>query len=204
MNKNNKETSKNKPEELCKAITFKEQNKILKTLGDEKYGYFFYFCCCTGVRICEALNIKHKDINLDKSVINITLKDSKTKKHKRQVPILPELFDGIKLYKTSKKLLFDSITDEASSKYFSRLYTSLNMDLCRHSTRHTFVSIATIVGIEPNIIKEWVGHTDVNITTQTYTHALSKGTSPIFTYIKKLKKHPLNNKKNYKISKAEG
>lgn len=176
---------KEKCDEGCHVISFADQCKILKEIDDERYLKFFYFCCCTGVRVCEALTIKTCDIDKKRRVIKIKMCDSKTKKHRREIPFLPELFKDFDL---SKKYLFDDITYEGSKQYFYKLYQKLNLDLTRHSTRHTFVSICSYVGFEPETIQQLAGHTDLKMTTETYTHALDGGSSPILKYIKKLKK----------------
>ena len=137
--------------------------------------------------------------------------DTKTKKHKRSVPYLPELFevhttllarkkpavsphlgaghDEEKRVPENKqqKYLFEDITDDSSKQYFCALYKDLKFDLNRHSTRHTFVSVCTFLGIPPEVIQRWAGHTDLKMTTETYTHKLRKGTSPILDYLTKLK-----------------
>lgn len=172
--------------EKSNAVSFEQQKIILKKLKDARYRDFFWFCCCTGMRVCEAFSIKGSDIYIDKNYIHIRLPDTKTKKHRRDVPCLPELFKDIKIKKT--KLLFEGITNEGSKQYFTRFYRELGFDLSRHSTRHTFISICNHIGISPEQIQKWVGHTDVAMTRDTYTHVLDKGNSPILAYIKKLKK----------------
>ncbi len=171
-----------------KAITFVEQRKILRAIKDKKYKRFFYFCCCTGARVCEALTIKHRDVDQTRNIIKIKLPDTKTKKHKREIPFLPELFEGVTIYRTSDKLLFADITDEGSKQYFYKLYKKLGMDLSRHSARHTFVSVCGYIGIKTEQIQKWAGHTNLKMTTDTYTHIMEKGTSPVLKYLISLKR----------------
>ena len=170
--------------ETGRAIQFCEQRAILKAITDKKYRDFFYFCCCTGMRVSEALSVKVKNIDFRKRVIRIDLKDSKTKKHRRDVPFVKELFDGMDI---KGKLLFPSVTYEGSGKYFCQLYKRLNLDLNRHSTRHTFVSELNHIGVPPDTVMLWAGHTDLKMTTDTYTHVLKNGSSPVLSYLKKLK-----------------
>ncbi|MCL2540798.1 MAG: site-specific integrase [Firmicutes bacterium] len=171
------------PPSIC-AINFSAQRKILAAISDPKYRGFFYFCCCTGMRVCEALSIKRGDIDKKNGVIKIKLPDTKTKKHKRNVPYLPELFDDISLGKT---FIFEDITDDGSKQYFTRLYNALELEFCRHSARHTFISVCAYLGVPTETIQEWAGHTNKKMTEGTYTHDLQKGTSPVLTYLRKLK-----------------
>lgn len=175
----------NEAQKSCRAITFKEQRLILKRIDTPKYYNFFYFCCCTGMRACEALSIKTRHIDKKNGVIRILLPDTKTKKHRRAVPFLPELLDSLT---PSGGFLFPDVTDDGSRQYFCKLFKELEMDLSRHSCRHTFISVCSHIKIAENIIQQWAGHTDLKMTTDTYTHSLSGGTSPILAYLKKLKK----------------
>ncbi len=185
INKQKQDIScKTEAEDKCKAITFSQQNKILKAIDDEKYYNFFYFCCCTGFRVCEAIEIKIKDINKRSKTIKITMPDSKTKKHKRKVPFLPEL---LKNFDMNGTYLFEDLTEDGSKQYFYNLYKKLNLNLSRHSTRHTFVSLCILAKVPPETVQEWVGHTNIKMTTETYTHKLRAGSSIIYDYIKKLK-----------------
>ena len=170
---------------VYRAITFSEQNKILAAIDNPKYLGFFRFCCCTGMRACEALSVKVKDIDKRKGLIHITLPDTKTKKHQRTIPYLPELFDDISL---SNTYLFADITDDGSKQYFCTLYKRLKLELCRHSARHTFISVCMHIGVDKQQVQQWAGHTDIKMTTDTYTHKLRKGTSPVLTYLNELKK----------------
>ena len=187
MKKQNKETQTPvyESEEGCRAITFLEQNRILKEIEDDRYKSFFIFCCCTGARVCEALSIKTADIDLKNHIIKIKMRDSKTKKHNRNIPFLHELLKDMDL---SKKYLFEDITEDGSKQYFYQLYKRLTYNLSRHSTRHTFISVCSYLKIPPEQIKAWAGHTNLKMTTDTYTHCLVKGTSPILKYLTKLKK----------------
>lgn len=178
-------TCEEEKDEGCRAITFAEQRRIMKEIENPKYLRFFYFCCCTGMRVCEALSVKTKNIDKRKRIIRIDLPDTKTKKHRRAVPYLPELLDGMN---TSGKYLFEDITEDGSEQYFAKLYKQLELDLCRHSARHTFISVCHFIGIDDTVIQEWAGHTNLKMTTGTYTHELDKGSSPILDYLKKLKK----------------
>lgn len=184
IKKNKNICIENDQNEGCNVITFEQQRIILKSIDVPKYLNFFYFCCCTGMRVCEALSVKTKNIDKKKHIIRIDMPDSATKKHKRLIPYLPELFSEMEL---SGKYLFNDITDDGSGQYFCKLYKELNLDLTRHSTRHTFISICGHIGINEEQIQEWAGHTNIKMTTGTYTHILDKGTSPILDYLKRLK-----------------
>ncbi len=172
--------------EGCRAITFKEQRLILKSIDDAKYLGFFFFCCCTGMRSCEALSIKTRHIDSKNRLIHIRMPDTKTKKHRRSVPFLPCLLEGL----TPKGgLLFPDISEDGSRSYFCRLFTKLGLDLSRHSCRHTFVSVCNHINIAQSAVQEWAGHTDIKMTADTYTHTLAPGTSPVLDYLKDLKRY---------------
>jgi integrase len=144
------------------------------------------FYCCTGFRLSEGLSIDpRKDIDRKRHIITLTMTDKSTKKHKREVPYLPELLKGFDL---TKSTLFPDITQNGARQYFSKLFRKYNIDAVFHSFRHTFISCCNHIGIPPKHIQSWAGHSSIIMTMDTYTHILEDKNTPIFDYLKALKK----------------
>lgn len=162
------------------------QTQILNAAKSKKYRAFFLFCCCTGMRVSEALSIKKTDIDFFRNVINISMSDTATKKHKRSVPFLPWLIP------TSAEMpdgyLFQGMTYNSLKLYFKRLFTTLKIDAVLHSFRHTFISCCYHVGIKEKQIQLWVGHRSITTTMDTYTHIMENENSLILDYLRQLKK----------------
>lgn len=160
------------------------QRILLENITDNRYKFLFFFSCCTGMRIGEALTVKCEDIDKSNHIINIIKTKTRTKGQSRVVPYLPELFKGVDINR--KGLLFN-ITFSGARNYFTRLFEKLKIDGTLHSTRHTFISCCYHIGIKDKQIQEWAGHSTIEMTLNTYTHLLKNDTSPILDYLIKLK-----------------
>ena len=72
--------------------------------------------------------------------------------------------------------------------YFRRKFDRCGIENANlYSFRHTFVTLCHLAEIPAKYVQYWAGHSDMNLTLNTYTHILRKGTSPFFEYIKGLK-----------------
>lgn len=160
------------------------QRILLENITDNRYKFLFFFSCCTGMRIGEALTVKCEDIDKSNHIINIIKTKTRTKGESRVVPYLPELFNGVNINR--KGLLFN-ITFSGARNYFTRLFEKLKIDGTLHSTRHTFISCCYHIGIKDKQIQKWAGHSTIEMTLNTYTHLLKNDTSPILDYLIKLK-----------------
>lgn len=165
--------------EHYRALTYNEQNLIIGA-ADGVYRNVFVFCCCTGIRIGRVLELTQSNV---KDVhIEVIKKQRKGLNQVYRVPILPELkaifASGDKLFPVGAKAL---------RKYFVDLYEKLGIEgATLHSFRHTFVSVLYDLGLDPKRIQLFAGHSDIQLTLNTYTHILSRGTSPIKEYLERL------------------
>lgn len=62
--------------------------------------------------------------------------------------------------------------DNLSRKLKSILKKANLQDLNLHALRHTFATRALEKGIQANVVKEWLGHSNIQITLDTYSHVL--------------------------------
>ena len=165
--------------EHYRALTYEEQNLILDN-AEGVYRNVFSFCCCTGIRIGRVLELTQN--NVKDGYIEVIKKQRKGLNQVYRVPILPELkatfADGGKLFPVGAKPL---------RKYFADLYEKLDINgATLHSFRHTFVSVLYDLGLDPKRIQLFAGHSDIQLTLNTYTHILSRGNSPIKEYLARL------------------
>jgi integrase len=177
-----------------RAYEFNEQELMLQVLTP-KYKALFYFLCCTGLRIGEFLALTEDDIDDMNHIINVSksldittgsIGTTKTGK-KRKVLYLDELFEGIKQIIGEKKF-FGEYSYDGIKKAFTTAIRRLELkDVFIHSTRHTFSSVCYYVGIQDKQIQEWLGHSTMAMTVDTYTHLMGNGESLIKNYIQKLK-----------------
>lgn len=166
-----------------RALTFEEQQLIYEKISD-KYKPLYFFCCCTGLRISEVLELKREHIDFNSNIIYAPRKKKKGKKNIFPIDFLPELFN---FYKNTD-FIFENYTYNGFKKYLQDLFKSLNIKgISIHSFRHTFASNCYASKIQDKQIQLWLGHETLAMTTDTYTHLIKSGTSVLFEYIKKLK-----------------
>jgi integrase len=133
------------------------------------------------MRLGEAFSITAADIDYRRNVLSIPLPDTSKKKHRREIPFLPELLPPA----LSGKLF--RISQPAAQTYFKRLFKTLGVNAVPHSFRHTFISVCNSVGVPIKQIQFWAGHRSITTTMNVYAHILDHKETPISDYLKRLK-----------------
>ena len=153
----------------------------------------------TGMRMGEINALKVEDIDFDRGVINVSRtiskgldgksfvkETTKTKKGIREVPInglvKPVLEEAIlKAPKNRKGLLFydknkkSVITTEQVNSFFRSLLRKAKItDRGQHALRHTFATRCIEAGIPAVVLKDWMGHTNIHTTLDTYADVFSR------------------------------
>lgn len=125
----------------------------------------------SGLRVGELLEMKTKDIDLEKRIM---VGGSKTKAGKdRAIPIHKKIVD---LIDTSNEYLIVSPTGKKFSynnyiqRQFTPLMRELNMVHLPHDCRHTAATMLDNANINRTIVKLILGHTSDDITERVYTH----------------------------------
>ena len=144
-----------------------------------------YFLLNTGMRISEALAITDKDINFEKKIITVNkhvihdgnrpvLEDRvKTVNSKRTVILLDRLAD--KLPRDKKGLLFGNedgspLTKRQLSCRWKKYQDTYGISLTAHQLRHAYATMLFEAGVDVKDAQELMGHSDINLTRQIYTH----------------------------------
>jgi len=151
----------------------------------------------TGMRLSELINLKHQDIDLDRSTIKVLGKLNK----ERIIPFGENLKILLIRYTEQKKKEIDKpeafsyflITDKAMQLYSKFVYRVVHKYLSLVSTlekrsphvlRHTFATHMLNNGADLNAIKELLGHSSL-AATQVYTHTTIEQLKSIYN-----KAHP--------------
>lgn len=160
--------------------------------SQNKYTYVVILMLTTGLGRGEALGILKSDINFNECSINITKswnKDEKGKCYigelknryrKRKVwfpkEIIPILQEGIKkshgdYFATGKKNV-PIYPDTFSARYFRGVARKLSIDVpfSSHCARHIYITQAINAGVPPTEIMRQVGHKDLTMICEVYTH----------------------------------
>lgn len=175
-------------EDSQKAFTKKEQEEFLAAIQDNPYRLIYYIILYAGLRRGEATALTWDKIDLVKRQIHVTeaakrgegkgytVGKTKTVKSVRIVPISPTLLailsaepnkDGyVCARKNGEMLNADIVTMD-----FSEVMKKLGQDHTLYHLRHTFATRCNELGISPKVVQSWMGHADISMTLNTYTHA---------------------------------
>ncbi len=165
-----------KQEDIHKPFT-QEEIQTLWQHSDNDYVKIILMLIYSGVRVSELLELKKSDVHIDKHYFYIS--KSKTPSGIRNVPIADKTFAFFKYWyeKSKGENLLTTLDNEPFTyrnyvdSYWTPLMEQLGMEHLRHDTRHTCVSMLTVAGVAPVIIKKIVGHSGaMNITEKVYTH----------------------------------
>lgn len=149
------------------AINPSDVKKILK--GDDDIAKLLLF---TGMRIGELLDVKSKNINLEKRIIIGGLKTEAGKNrkipiHKSILPIIENLLSNNTEYlitdEKGKKVKYNNYLTEWHKNDVLTKYSP-------HYTRHTFISRAVKLELNQQVLKAIVGHSSSDVTSSVYTH----------------------------------
>lgn len=197
--KGNKTDIINEKRKEVEILSIKEINIIKKYIKDTDFELLFLLDLGTGLRLGELLaldwehiNLKEKELKVDKSAKEVYIYDSFDKKHIetiiqtpktrhsiRTVPIPSSLIDTLNKKENKEGYLFlDKQGNLLKGKNVSSEWTKI-LKKCNiphkkfHSIRHTFGSILLQKGVDIETVAELMGHTAISIT-QMYMHSETK------------------------------
>lgn len=154
----------------------------------------------TGIRCGEVVALKWKDVDFEKGVLYIvrsktydnTLKSTKNKSSRRSIHLMDHVVNELKAHQLQQKknrikygkdyMKTDFIctlengtpmSTNYISKTFPRKIKQYNFNSIRfHDLRHSFATIALSNGIHAKIVQEILGHSNIKITLDTYSHVI--------------------------------
>ena len=149
---------------------------------EEPYSTLVLFLAVTGLRIGEAVGIQWKDF--DSEVLNVQRRiyegradTLKTQKSKRSLPIPPALLNRVNALDHVSEWVFSSTNGtpvnpgNALRRYVQPTAQQLGIKLSGwHDFRHTLATGLIQSGVSAKAVSEILGHANVGITLNTYTH----------------------------------
>lgn len=181
------------------VFTKEEQIKFVEQCKNDFYGKIFIFLLGTGMRVGEALALTWNDIIFEKEIIHIckTAVDvngkvvihdkTKTPSGTRNIPISKKIKDLLtELHKEQisdkniyNLVFYDSNYEHINSsnlrwriKFYCKKANVPNLNV--HALRHTFATRAIEQNINIKVLSTILGHKDISITLNTYSHALAE------------------------------
>src|SRR6185312_4014346 len=165
-----------KERKLPQPIDASDVQKLLKVCTNLKHKTIIALLYGCGLRVSEVINMKIKDIDSTKNIINIIA--GKGKKD-RQVMLAPELLSLLRKYYQAyrpKEYLFNGQFDlqysDRSINEFLKKYAKLagiRQNLHAHLLRHCFDTHSLEQGTDISLIQKLLGHNSIK-TTMIYTH----------------------------------
>ena len=191
-----KRPKSNKKTIPVRALTVEEQKKLLNVLKNEdvRYSDIMLLSMFTGMRIGECCALMVEDIDLVEKTITVSktvargkygrnvLNETKTSAGMRKLHLSDDIFEFLKscIGNKDKGLLFLSsnqnlvTTNQVNYSYAAALKAYGIIDntvygrVDLHSLRHTYATRCIESGMPAKVLQKLLGHTDVNITLNTY------------------------------------
>jgi integrase len=182
------------------SVWSKDEAKFfLKSISDEFWYIVYFLALTTGMRQSEILGLKWNDISWDEKYIHVrhTLThDGKTIRHgtktqnsSRNIAITDEVLEELLKH---KRLITDLCINNPNNlvaisrsgtpinpknllRSFYRILDNHNVNLPKirfHDLRHCHATFLLKNGINPKIVAERLGHSDIRMTLNTYSHLL--------------------------------
>ena len=197
-----KRPKSNKKTIPVRALTVEEQKKLLNVLKNEdvRYSDIMLLSMFTGMRIGECCALMVEDIDLVEKTITVSktvargkygrnvLNETKTSAGMRKLHLSDDIFEFLKscIGNKDKGLLFLSsnqnlvTTNQVNYAYAAALKAYGIIDntvygrLDLHSLRHTYATRCIESGMPAKVLQKLLGHTDINITLNTYCSVFEK------------------------------
>ena len=167
-----------------RTIPSTEEIKIVSA-HHEGFELLPYFLLYSGLRRSEALALEWSDIDFDKKLITVNKRlafdgnrpiienKTKTANSERKVILLDRLADV--LPKGKSGLVFSNpdntpLTKGQYRRRWSKYQKTYNLTVTAHQLRHAYATMLFEAGVDVKDAQELMGHSDINLTRQIYTH----------------------------------
>jgi len=168
--------------EISRNVLSAEQvNALAANLG-EPYATLILFLAATGLRVGEAIGIQWTDfngevLNVQRRIYDGVIDTVKTDSAKRSIPIPTCLMKRLKGLGRVSKWVFNSRSGtplnpgNALRRYIQPTARELGIPLSGfHDLRHTLATDLINSGVSAKAVSQILGHANVGITLNTYTH----------------------------------
>lgn len=193
-----------------KPCSLDEIDLILKYEKGEM-GNFLGISFFTGMRSGELLALKWEDVDFNTDTLSISktisagfINEAKTESSVRDIEMIPQAREFFKKQqlitglKNSYVFLNNKNTYYYSNATFNSRFKNILKELkleerSLHNTRHTFASVMLNNNIEVLWVSNMLGHSDLTITLNTYTHYMPKKEKMKLNFLEKRYKNGTDN-----------
>lgn len=168
------------------AATFEEETIIKNLSNDIPFAFFAKFILYTGCRRGEALALTPRDIDFESKTVSISktvewignspqIKPTpKTEAGIRKIPLPDVIIPELKK-RANQTYIFENaehglMHHSQISRYWNNLRKITGIKCTPHQLRHSYATMLFDAGIDVKTAQNWLGHTDIKTTLDTYTH----------------------------------
>jgi integrase len=177
-----------------KTLTLEQIKQLLAILKNDRLYPLYTLAVGCGLREGELLGLYWEDVDFFSGTLHIQrsvqqlknkglyITEPKSEKSKRTIAVpgfaLDILWDYKEKYGKVSGLVFSTSNSTPFSPrnlirhYKSALVKANLPDLPFHSLRHSFASIQLLAGTNPKIVQEALGHSQISLTLDTYSHVI--------------------------------
>jgi integrase len=167
------------------VLTPKQVNALAAEL-EEPYSSLILFLAATGLRVGEAIGIQWKDfdgkiLNVQRRIYDGVVDTVKTESAKRSIPIPTRLRKRLNGLERVSEWVFNSRSatplnpGNALRRYIQPTARKLGIPLSGfHDLRHSLATDLINSGVSAKAVSQILGHANVGITLNTYTHPATK------------------------------
>jgi integrase len=201
------------------ALNRDEVHSFLQASKSDKWHTLFSLMLGTGLRPSEALGLTWRDIDLGRATLTVRqtltrfdgewlFQEPKTKKGKRTIPLL---LTDVKLlsehmarqqaegWENPHNLVFLTEFGEPTGErgivkdHFKPTLTKAKLPstVRLYDLRHTHATLLLLAGVHPKVVSERLGHANITITLDTYSHVLPNMQQEALTKLEGLMAEPV-------------
>lgn len=180
------------------ALTQEESQRFLEVSKSKRWHCFFSLLLSTGLRPSEALGLYWSDLDLSRETLTVrrglrrlkgkwVFEEPKTPNARRTIPLPSSLVSLLRTHmETQHELGFDGLLvftsptgapkheDGIVKDYFKPLLKKAGLphSVRLYDLRHTHATLLLLAGVHPKVVSERLGHSNITITLNTYSHVL--------------------------------
>lgn len=180
-----------KPIETRRSLTAFERKHFLKVCDEKPIFRYFLIQLCCGLRPHEAQELQYRDIDRKNGLLHV--RGTKTANADRFVPLVPYMLDrlpegepfepvfrsasGAKVNENTHRTLWRRLKREINISMGCQTFRNklvppfpLDEQLKPYCLRHTYCSDLCKAGIDIRVAQKLMGHSDISLTANIYTH----------------------------------
>ena len=147
-----------------RSLTDAERQMVVSAIEKHEHGLYFKLMLYCGLRPHECAFIQGKDIS--DGLLHV--RGVKTVNADRWVVLPDGLISGL----SEDEYLFPNLTEKKRNRWWNSLKKNCDIpdDITPYCFRHTFCTDLERIGVPLNIARQMMGHSDIRITSEIYTH----------------------------------